>query len=372
MSTNEEKDFMSSFDKVYEEKAPDFSKTINIAVVGKVSSGKSSLINAIMERDRSNPIAKVGATSGVTTTVKAFRLDDNVLIMDSPGLDDIVKENSQETINFLKHIDVGILVVTGSLDVTQKKHYEDLTAHAKKVILVLNKVDEWDDLEDSELYNVTHQWKTQLKADKLFPVCTKGYDPKTRKDAPMDLRGIVDLQNEIWGFLRTEGKDILLARHLGNKKNYAAGIIATALAAVAAEAFIPGSAAYITATQVVAITSLYYLYTGKILEKGAALALIPTFAAQSIGSNLFLWVKSFLPPTGVVDIAAAGVAVSVTLAMLGAVNFILANGYELDQKGILKEKFDEYRTKDLGKDILTVIRSGSGIKELIIKLLQQK
>ncbi|MCF3624141.1 dynamin family protein [Planktothrix agardhii 1801] len=34
------------------EKAKDFSKSLNIAVIGKVSSGKSSLINALLRRKR--------------------------------------------------------------------------------------------------------------------------------------------------------------------------------------------------------------------------------------------------------------------------------------------------------------------------------
>lgn len=364
------KDDSQQFDDIYDKRKPDFNKNINIAVVGKVSTGKSSLINAIMLRKRSEPLVDVGATSGVTTKVKAFKLDDNVLIIDSPGLDDIRKENSEETQKFLSSIDLGILVVTGSADSSQQKNYKELLNKAQKVFVVLNKIDEWDDLEESAFTEVVNQWKQQLGVNKIYPCCTKGYDPKMRKDAPMDIRGMDELREDIWSFLREEGKDLLLARHLGDKRKYAATIITTALVAVAGEAFIPGSAAYITATQIVAITSLHYLYTGNILDKSSALALLPSFMGESIGMTAFLWVKSFLPPTGVVDIAAAGVAVTITGAMLAAITYILSNGYELNQTELLKEKFGDYKrkaSKSFVQELLNAIREGKSIKDIVFK-----
>jgi uncharacterized protein len=372
LETQMERSETKIFDEIYEERRPKFSETINIAVVGKVSSGKSSLLNAIMLRDRSNPIVEVGATSGVTTKVRTFRLDDHVLIIDSPGLDDIRNENSDETNKLLKNIDLGILVVTGSADGSQKKNYDDLKTNANKVVVVLNKIDVWDDLDESALNDVLKQWHRELGINHIYPTCTKGFDPKTRRDAPMDIRGIEELNQEIWGFLQQEGKDLLLARHLGDKRKFAAGIISASLVAVAAEAFIPGSAAYISATQALAITALYYLYTGKILPKASAFALLPTFAGESIGINVFLWVKSLLPPTGVIDIAAAGVAIGITFAMLAAVNYVFSSGFEIDQKEMFKEKFNQYQkstVSDVKKRLVSTIKEGGSIKEIVYRIL---
>jgi GTPase Era involved in 16S rRNA processing len=41
-------------------------------------------------------------------------------------------------------IDVGILVVSDSADITQKKHYDELKQHCKQVFVVLNKIDLYD------------------------------------------------------------------------------------------------------------------------------------------------------------------------------------------------------------------------------------
>jgi ribosome biogenesis GTPase A len=114
------------FDRVkakFNDKVPNLSKTLNIVVIGKVSSGKSSLINALLKLSRKQAleIAKVGAVSGVTKDLKIIQLDEKVYLIDSPGLDDVRQENSEVTKNILKHIDIGIFVVTGSSDASQLK-----------------------------------------------------------------------------------------------------------------------------------------------------------------------------------------------------------------------------------------------------------
>lgn len=369
------------FDKVYEQKSPDFNNHINIAVVGKVSSGKSSLINAILGYERDDKgRCPVGAVSGVTKDLKIHKLGDNVLIADCPGLADIRKENSEVTKEFLKNIDIGLFVVTGSADATQKADYDDLKRNTEIVIVVLNKIDEWKN-KPSAYEKVKQQWQKDLGVTEIYGTCTDGYDPDTLPDAPMQLEGIDEVRDEMFKFLKTRGKDALLARHLRDKNYYANRIIAGALVAVAAEAFIPGSAVYITATQALTIGTLHYLYKGQPLSKASALGLIGIFAGQSIGMNTFLFVKSFLPPTGVVDIAAAAVAVVVTFAMLATVRWALENEYDFDKdqikeiKQVLKEKYAEFqkigaKLKDVLKDLsFSDFKDRERMMTLIMKFL---
>lgn len=359
-SEDSKEEFEKIFDKAYEERSPNFDEHVNVALVGKVSAGKSSLLNAILGRTREDPIAKVGANSGVTTKVTAYKLDEQVLIIDCPGLDDVREENSAETKDFLDSIDLGIFVVTGSADASQKANFDDLKKSSKKTLVVLNKIDEWDDLEESAYKEVVSQWKAVLGVDKVFGTCTKGFDPQMRQSAPMDIRGVEEVKEEVFNFLNTEGKALLLARHLKSKESYAIGIIGAAIIAVAGEAFIPGSAAYITATQVVAITSLNYLYKGEVLSKSSALALLPTFAGESLGTTAFLWAKSFLPPTLILDVVAAGIAVVITFAMLAAVKWMLENEHSLDEKDVLKRVFANFK------------RIGEELKDIKIEDLKNK
>lgn len=336
-------DFDRVFNQAYRDNVPDFDASVNIALVGKVSAGKSSLLNALFERDRDDPIAAVGSRSGVTTDIHPYQLEDKVLIIDCPGLSDVRQENSDLTRKFLGSIDMGVFVVTGSADAGQKESYDELKVSCRNTIVVLNKIDEWDDLEDRELEGVVDQWRDVLQVDTIFKTCTKGFDPGLKKSARMDIRGVDEVRNAILNFLKREKKDLLFARLLKSKDKYALSIIATAIIAVAGEAFIPGSAAYITATQVIAITSLNYLYTGEILSKGSALRLLPSFMGESLGTSAFLWAKSFLPPTLILDIAAAGIAVVITFAMLAAVRWVLVNGHSLDEREKLKKAFKFFK-----------------------------
>lgn len=362
------------FDRVktqFSEKAPDFSKTLNIAVIGKVSSGKSSLINALLKLSRDQAIAEVGATAGITTNLKIFQLDQKVCLVDSPGLDDVRASNSEVTKNFLSHVDVGIFVVSGASDASQKKNLDDLKNNCDSIFVVLNKIDEWDDLDETALDDVIIQWKNNLGIDRIYPTCTKGYDPKSRI-RELNIKGVNELRSDIEDFLEKKGKDLLLARHMAEKQSYAVKIIATALASVAGEAFIPGSAVYITATQGVAIASLHYLYTGKVMSPHAALAILPPVIAENAGSSLFLFIKSFLPPTGIIDIIAAGVAVSVTLALLAAINHILSSGAEIEEGDLLRSKFKKYQkqTKNVLKELGdTDVRNIPGWSVIVSKFL---
>ncbi len=343
---NESESFFNErLNAAFEEKKPDFSKSLNIAVVGKVSAGKSSLLNAFLRRTRKTMIADVGAISGVTTRLKVLRLDERVQIVDSPGLDDIEDKNSQVTKDFLRSIDVGIFVVTGSADAGQKKNLDDLRRHCDSVFVVLNKFDEWDRHSQGARDKVVAQWQEKLGVDRIFTTCAFGYDPDTAPDTRLDIRGVAPLRTAVEAFLASRGKDLLLARQMGEKQSYAMKLIVGALLAVGGEAFLPGSAVYITATQAASICALYYLYTGRLLSKQSALASIPAFAGQAIGMNLFLWVSSFLPPTGVVNAAAAAVAIIVTLAMLLTANALFSSGHELHERELLASKFRDLKAQ---------------------------
>ncbi len=371
---SDEKSFFDKVEALTEEKMPDFSKTLNMAFIGKVSSGKSSLINAFLNRDKKDILAAVGAKAGVTTQLKILKLDDHVRLIDSPGLDDIRSENSQVTKDFLDHIDVGILVVSGTSDSAQKKYLDDLrAAKCNSIFVVLNKIDEFDRYAPITLQNIIQQWKEDLQIEKIYPVCAFGYDPETAPHLKPDIRGVDALRKDIEKFLQEQGKDLLLARQMAEKQSYAIKIIAGALVAISSQVFLPGSAAFIAATQASAIASLYYLYNGKAITSRAALALLPSFASEAMLSNTFLFVQSFIPPTGVLDLAAVIAAITTTVAMLSTVNYLLATGAELTEKNRLKEVFSKYKTQAtkevLFKVELEKLKNPGYIQEIVKKFI---
>jgi hypothetical protein len=149
--------------------------------------------------------------------------------------------------------------------------------------------------------------------------------------------------------LALEGVDLSVAEARRAKRPYAVAIIGGAALAAAAEGLLPGAAALVVTSQIGAISSLSYLYTGRWMGRGQALALVPVFASEAAGGSLFLLAKSFFPPTGIADAAAAAVAATLTLSMLGAVAWTLEQGYSLDQKDKLREAFRRLRTRSVAE-----------------------
>jgi small GTP-binding protein len=364
-NVNEEK-FDEDVYSYYEEHKPDLSKVVTIAFIGKVSSGKSSLINAFFERGRNDAIAEVGATSGVTTKVKFFKLDENVHIVDSPGLDDIRKENSEATENFLKSIDIAIFVVSGSADKTQKINFSGVKSRIPDTLFVLNKIDEFDDLDDSGVDEVVMQWRKSIGVDHVFKTCAKGYDPKSRKEVPLRIEGVGELKAEVYQILSKKKKDILLKKSMKDKRSYAISIAVTATLSAAGASLAPGSTVYITGIQMTALSSLVYLYTGKLLDRRSVAGIMFSMLGQNVGKNLFMFASSLIPG---VDMVGAVVAATVTAAMLAAVISLLESGKSLDDAEGFKDMYN--KTYATVKTMLNIsdIKDKGFIERLFNKLV---
>jgi hypothetical protein len=196
------------------------------------------------------------------------------------------------------------------------------------------------DLDPSGDDAVREAWTAIVGAERVYLTST----PASPEGSPA--RGVVELRAALFT-LALEDVDLTVAEARRAKRPYAAAIIASAAFATAAEGLLPGAAALVMTTQVGAIGSLSYLYTGRFIGRGQALGLIPVFATEAAGGSLFLLAKSFFPPTGIADAAAAAVAATLTLSMLGAVAFTLEEGYSLDQKDKLREAFRRLRARSV-------------------------
>ena len=231
-------------------------------------------------------------------------------------------------------LDAIVYLVRGAPGESAKARIAELGAEAKVVLVAVHARDlaTHDEAGDEALLDA---WAMITDAANVYLTSTP---------AEGSARGVDELRAAIVQ-RALEGIDVSVERARRAKRPYATAIVAGAALVTAAEGVLPGAAAFVIATQVGAITSLYYLYSGKWMGRRQALSLLPVFASEAAGGSAFLLVKSFLPPTGVADVVAAGVASSMTIAMLGAVTWALEHGYSLDQKAQLQMAFRRMQAK---------------------------
>ncbi|MFD1206880.1 MULTISPECIES: GTPase [Sporosarcina] len=307
------------FDQIFDEKSAEIneqlSREILVAMIGDVNAGKSSTINRLMGAD----VAQVGAKPGETQAINKFVYKENIIFVDTPGLDDVYNEHSAETMKFYKHADVILFFLNAAgtvLSETELMSLKKIAKVNKDIIIVLNKIDAADDIPHLVKYIQDH-------TNYDFPVAP--ISSRTGENMGM-------LQREILDILELKKKDILMAANMANKSAIAdrwilgAGASAATIGAVP----IPGSDFVpLTALQVSLMLKLSTLY-GKPITKDRAKELIIATIVGNIGKTVFRQIVKVVPGAGMV--AGASVAGAMTIALGHAIKYAHEKNIDLSPK----------------------------------------
>lgn len=206
--------------KIVEKRA---SQILEIVAFGSISSGKSSLLNAIAGRDMFQTDAKGGTT--VARNEIPWPGVDQVILVDTPGLGEVDgAERGVVSADAAKEADIVLMVVDGPLRDWEHTLLRQLGDMEKRTIICLNKADWYTERErDGLLGQIRTQVedvvqpgdilsvRSQVTKRKRVRVMTDGQEREELVDVPIDIESLADRMLQV---VQRDGHDLLLANLL--------------------------------------------------------------------------------------------------------------------------------------------------------------
>ena len=192
---------------------------IHISVLGRVSVGKSSVLNALI----GEPRFSTSALHGETKRNEIARWDEqesgSLFLIDTPGINEIDGEaRERRAHDVAQRSDLVLFVIDGDMTDGEHEALLQLTQEHRPLLLVLNKSDRYTIAQREELRNsLLERLGQAIAGDNLVEVSA---DPPARTVISVDADGneteserrvppnITALQERIWEILETEGKTL--------------------------------------------------------------------------------------------------------------------------------------------------------------------
>jgi len=196
---------------------------LEIIAFGTISSGKSSLLNALAGNE-SFSTDVVGGTTVLRNEI-IWPGDNKVQLVDTPGLGEVDGQIHQEiATHSAKDADIVLLVVDGPLRHSEFELLELLSKMDKRVLICLNKEDWFTDVDKAKLISqISEQTKSIVQADDILTVRSRATTRLRVRVMPdgeeVDEEVIVPLNIEplakrMMKVVKQDGTDLLLANLL--------------------------------------------------------------------------------------------------------------------------------------------------------------
>ena len=321
---------------------------LHIAVFGRVSTGKSSLLNALIGEQRFN----VSPLHGETKRTSMERWSEveaaGVYLIDTPGLDEAGGENREEMAKEVAHrSDLVIFVVDGDVTDSELSSLQVLLTQGRPVVVALNKSDLYtkDEL-DALLASVRSKTEGLVQSDDVLAVAAQ---PRPQQIIEVDHEGnektssrerdadIDKLRLRLWEIFENEGKtlaalnaslfaadlsDQVGVRILNARREIGDKLVRTyCVAKGVAVAFNPipvadlFAAAFIDVGMVMHLSKVYDLPISK-REAGSLVSVIVAEAAALMGT---VWALHFV--SSALKVGTAGLSTLVTAGAQGAIAY---------------------------------------------------
>ena len=161
-------------------------KELQVSVFGRVGVGKSSLLNALIEKQ----VFSTDIINGNTKIIKSYKLCkrfkrlNKVELIDSPGIDEINNAN-KEKLDFQKLLDTDLILFVIDSDLTRidLDSIEELLRNNKPILIVLNRCDQWKEGEAKLILSSIHKKLSFYKKKiKIALVASSPREAKIKED----------------------------------------------------------------------------------------------------------------------------------------------------------------------------------------------
>ncbi len=192
---------------------------IHVAAFGRVSVGKSSLLNALIGAPRFKVSALHGETKHASMQAWEQSDDNGVYFMDTPGINEIGGDTREQlAIEVAGRCDLVMFVVDGDVTHSETEALSLLAEQNRPMLLVLNKADQYTTEEQTLLLERLREHAGgRVLADNVVAACANpgerivlvqradGSELEERRPSEPD---VAKLRARLWHILEAEGKTL--------------------------------------------------------------------------------------------------------------------------------------------------------------------
>ena len=144
-------------------------KKLRIGIYGKAGVGKSSILNLLLNEQ----VFKTDIINGSTKKVEGkewllkCQMLKSIELLDSPGFDFCNINSSENTYSLINNSELVLFAISGDLNRNEVNKINSFVKDGKRIIIVLNKIDFWNEYELDEIINSI---KLKIPKDAFIPI----------------------------------------------------------------------------------------------------------------------------------------------------------------------------------------------------------